>query len=164
MLYLLNPDLSMKWLDLPGRMVLDLARKGDIDLNKVEWDPAERQGTHTTTRLALRYGVPVASGIAVDAIDLTHENRAHDMAVLLAKSIAGREKLDSADQLMEALAPGWTKSGDELNERVDQSVKRSIREAAQDLEKKLETPVDSELMGHWASVGGFIPPEDHQRS
>lgn len=58
------------------------------------------------------------------------------------------------DQLMERRMPGWIEAGMRINEDVNASVEKSLREAREAAERLLEAPVQTDLLRHWSALGG----------
>lgn len=157
MLYLVKPDGTTEWSDLPADIVMDHARRGEINLNRIPWEPAERKADNITLRLALRNGVPSDRGIVVRAVDVANHDRAVKLAAGLANLKESERALEAQDQVMEQLMPGWIDSGRKLEAQIDAGTRESIEEAEQDLARRLELEVDQSLADHWRSLGGYLP-------
>lgn len=157
MLYLVKPDRTTEWSDLPADIVIDHARRGEINLNSIPWEPAERSVDDTTLRLALRNGVPCDRGIVVNAVDVANHDRAERLAAGLVNLQESGRALEAHDQVMEQLMPGWTDSGKKLDAEISESTRESIQEAENSLARRLEQKVDLSLAEHWLSLGGYVP-------
>jgi hypothetical protein len=68
MYYLLKPDATVLWSDASEFMIQRLQKdhsEVDIDLGRLDWQPAERWFDAGLLNTALRYGIEVADGIVV---------------------------------------------------------------------------------------------------
>ena len=157
MLYLVKIDRSTRWVDLPAQMVLEAAQRGELDLDRIPWGPAERTADDVTVRLALRHGLASSHGIVVRAVDISGTDRAEQLAESLAGVHRSQEALVGHDQAMEQLMPGWIESGRQNAAEVDAGVAESIAEAEKRLAERLTREPDAGLVAHWASLGGVVP-------
>lgn len=135
---------------------MEHARRGEIDLNRIPWERAERKADHVTVRLALRHGLPADRGIVVRAVDLAN----HDQTEKLAESLAGvhrSQQLAGHDQVMEQWMTGWIESGRQNAIEVDAGVPESIIEAKKRLAERLAPEPDTDLRADWTSFGGDTP-------
>lgn len=158
MLYLVRPYGPMSWLDLPGKLV-DLVIEQGKDLDQLDaWKPADRQADQTTVALALRHGTATATGIALEAHYVSVQHRPAELAELMQKSAALREKLKPQDAVTERLIPGWTEHGREVDQRVEEAMQGSISEAQEELDRALDgAEPKQELRDHWQAIGGHLP-------
>ncbi|CQD21590.1 hypothetical protein BN970_05060 [Mycolicibacterium conceptionense] len=116
MYYLIQPNLSLLWRDISEYLIDRLAKEHPeipIDLGRLTWDPAERPFDVDTLRLALRYGSPVPSGLAITGRDLVPLDHLRQVREL--KSIDST-KLPHAD-FFEQFDPGWRERSRELDAR-----------------------------------------------
>ena len=150
MFYLIRPDLSFGWVDYLSK---DMIAKYELDLEKIQWDDAERQFDEVTLRVAFRYGYAVSKGIAVDVSDLA------PMEFL--RTVLNIERRNAADlpgiELMEKLVPGWTEETRKLDERVAESHERTVERARAEFLENFAAEVKPELVEHWSQLGGPIP-------
>jgi len=160
MLYLVTPHLTVKWFDIHAQTALDAAAEHNADLAQLEWLPAEAHTySHDLLRIALRHGAPCSAGIVLDARHTVDLGRADEIRV-------GQQAIDEYQaqiqathgQMFEAAMPGWTESGDEINERVRESTERIAQEAETDLAEVLSAPLNQDLVDHWTRIGGALPP------
>lgn len=159
MLYLVRPNTGLAWNDLPTNTVLDAARERGVDLADLAWEPAERELTLDVVRLALRHGVACSTGIVLPGIVLYEEQKAQELRSIHADLVEARAKAytPQLEAFLEALTPGWTESGRELDARVDESNARSVREAEEVRSRLLASEPLAPLVAHWRSLGGFDP-------
>ena len=157
MLYLVKPDGATEWSDLPAAIVIEHARRGEVNLNQIPWEPAERKADDITLRLALRNGIPSDRGIVVNAVDVANHDRAEKLAEGLASLKDSERALEAENQFMEQLMPGWIDSGKKLEAEIDAGTQESITEAEEGLARRLEQEVDPSLAEHWRSLGGYLP-------
>lgn len=158
MLYLVTPHRTMQWSDLPTSTRIHTVKEHNLDVDKLEWLPAEARADDTTVRLALRYGVASRSGLVVDGFTVSDHHQVARIASSLREVQASREKLAGQDALMEHLMPGWKENGRQLDADVDESTDRSIKERQDAVEKMIQaTTADDTLVDHWASLGGSVP-------
>ena len=160
MLYRLIPPTTLQWSDFPaGTQMFNTAVEHGADFDRLEWQPTEaRVFSADMLRVALRHGVVSNIGIILSAMHTVALGRADELRL-------GQQQIDELGTqirqqngpLMEALIPGWTESGEELDERVRQSTERSARVAEGDLAKVLAAPVDPALADHWQRLGGVLP-------
>src|SRR5690554_3271690 len=141
MLYWVFPDRTMKWIDLPGSIVLDLARQPGVDLGRLDWLDADRAAEDDVVRVALRYGIPSSRGIVVAARHVAPVRRPAEMRKLFRESavtMAGtKDQLQANDELMEALMSGWKESGERLDREIEVSLAESLREADRDAAREI---------------------------
>lgn len=157
MLYLVKTDGSTEWSDLPSDIVLDHARRSELDVNRIPWEPAERKADVVTVRLALRHGVPAANGIVVRAVDVANHDRAESLVAGLVALKQSGKALEANDQIMESIMPGWIENGRKLESDIETATMESIQEAEDELARRLEHSVNDELVQHWRLLGGFLP-------
>lgn len=158
MLYLVTPTHEVLWWDIPGVKVETL-QENNIDLAGLDWQPAkDRTFSLDLLRIALRHGTATRDGIALDVRHTLNLGRADELRLgQQAFDDAQRELAASNGALMEALMPGWTRAGEELDERVRDSTERIAREAEEELAEILAAPVNHTLAAHWVAIGGNLP-------
>jgi hypothetical protein len=156
MLYRLRPKTPLEWSDFPGFDMFDEAVRADADFDRLEWDlTEERVFSNDLLRIALRHGVATRTGIVVSAARTVDLGRSDTIQAFgLAADEAQAELRDSHGALMEHLMPGWTRHGDELDQRVRESIQQSARDAEEDLAEVLAAPVNPALISHWIELGG----------
>ncbi|MEU8635156.1 hypothetical protein AB0C38_23500 [Amycolatopsis sp. NPDC048633] len=158
MLYLLLPDLGMKWIDLPARMVLEGARKRKLDLGGLNWELSERRADDAIVGLALRSGLPCSIGVILDAGEVSVLDHPGDIRRAHAASAAAQEKLRvSTGAMMENIMPGWTADTARLDELVAESAESAIARAEQERAELLALPIKEEVLEHWRKIGGKAP-------
>lgn len=157
MLYLIRPDLSMEWADVPGIRLEQIPT--DTDLGDIPgwWEQAERRATTEALRVALRYGRATSRGIAVDAHHISTVERPAELAhIALAADSAHQRIAPTADALAETL-------GADMGERkrIDRDYKASVaaglEEAEAEAQEELSSPPNEHLVRHWARLGGPTP-------
>jgi len=158
MLYLLEPNEKVTWVDLPHSVTAAFVREHGLDLEALEWSPAELKLDSMILRLAVRFGLPARRGLVVDGGTVSEYARigrmieTHDAA-----NVAQERVKESNGPLMEALMPGWTERTRELDARVNDSVRQAIAEAVADLDEQLSEQPDDQLAQHWRRLGGVLP-------
>ncbi|MDZ5662348.1 hypothetical protein SFC79_11285 [Nocardioides sp. S-58] len=159
MLYRMAPHSPLEWTTFPSRDLKDDVAKYNLDLDRLEWQQTEeRVFSDDLLRIALRHGVASQHALVVEAghtVELGRSDtlRAHGLQ-------SGELQADIRAKhgaLMEGLMPGWTASGEELDERVRESTDRAAREADDELAEVLAAPVDPALAEHWTYLGGRLP-------
>lgn len=159
MLYLIQPDRTMSWCDMPAaEQMLDIARENDADLARLDWTPLERVADDDVVRLAVRRGVACSAGLVVAGIRmylLDHPNE------LLANYRAAQSSSDAVrrqhDAWMERLVPGWTAERDEFDAGIAQTFEAKLAEAEREAADELAGEADADLVAHWQSLGGRLP-------
>ncbi|MGV0738217.1 hypothetical protein ABQF35_14345 [Mycobacterium syngnathidarum] len=162
MYYLLKPDITVYWTDISEYTIERLAKHADvtIDYNRFDWQPAERPFDAGTLNIALRYGKPTNTGIAVAGRDLVELDHYRTMAALV-QNETQRDDPSTAPgaALMEAISPGWTESSRELDQRVLESTRQTAARAERDMLEAFNKPLDPALAEHWQKLGGSIPTQ-----
>lgn len=158
MLYLLEPPATLKWINFPPSLAREAVQKYDADLGDLEWrSDTERQTTHDSIRVALRYGIKCSRGLVVDAIHLIDLDRPQELRRLMQEAENARAGLTSHDELMEQLMPGWKEAGRRLEAGVDEAHAESVEEAEAEAASLLAAPADPDLVDFWRSMGGIVP-------
>jgi hypothetical protein len=159
MLFLVRPNLTLRWIELPASLLRDLQQQGGIDLADLSWQDSEGPLTTEAVRVALRHGVPCSVGIVVEAIYIIELGRADEIRETHARAQAAQDELRASPsgELMEAIAPGWGEQGRQLDERIAASAADVIAEAEEDAAQLLAAPVKAELLEHWRRIGGPVP-------
>lgn len=162
MYYLLKPDTTVCWTDISEYTIERLEKNAGIaiDYNRFDWQPAERPFDAGTLNIALRYGTPTQTGIAVAGRDLVELDRYREIAAI-ARTGAWREDPGAfpSAALMEAIYPGWTEAGRKLDQDLLESTRKTAEGAEQDMRESFSKPLDPALVEHWQSLGGSIPPQ-----
>ncbi|USX50616.1 hypothetical protein [Lentzea sp. HUAS12] len=159
MLYLLLPDLTMKWVDVPATSTLKLARENDADLSQLPWEPSERRASTTVVRWALRHGVPTAHGLVLHAPELSVVDTPNEIKKAHEGVKQSREQLanSAASRLVEQIMPGSAEHGRQLDAEVDSSTAAALLEAEKELQESLSAEADHDLIDHWKKLGGALP-------
>ncbi|WP_074304858.1 hypothetical protein [Mycobacteroides abscessus] len=154
--YLIQPNLRLLWCDVSEYMSDRFAKdhpEVDIDLGRLEWQPAERPFDVETLRIALRYGSSTGRGLIVSGRDLVPLTYARDMQAIRSRDST---KLPSA-AFFEQVMPGWTEQTRELDAKVDASMAQTRERAERELEQAMSREPVSALVEHWRALGGVIP-------
>lgn len=159
MLYRLRPHAPLEWTDFPGFQLYDEAVEAGADFDRLDWQTTtDRMFSQELLQIALRHGVPTATGIVLSARHTVDLGRSDELRVLgMAGEEAQAELRRSTGELMESLMPGWTEHGEQLDERVRQSMEAGAQEADEDLAEVLAAPVRPDLLEHWQHLGGTPP-------
>ncbi len=160
MLYRLAAPTRVTWTDFP--MKLDDLQQHGVDLDRLEWEnTVELRFSDNLLRIALRHGVATAGGIALDALHTVDLGRSDLLRDLQRQTDELRAEIRTKNgAFFESIMPGWTKAGEELDQRARESSDEAGREADEDLAVVLAAPVKPELVEHWRRLGGWIPDED----
>lgn len=154
MFYLVSPETTMYWVDLPVKMTLEAIEKHEADLGNLDWMPAERQLDEQTLALALRHGIACSKGIAIPAVILTTVDRPASISRNYSELQKSEAALAGNDEIMEALMPGWKNHGKQLSADVHQSTMASIRDAQADADALLAAEPKPDLVDHWKRMTG----------
>jgi hypothetical protein len=157
MLYLIQPDRTMKWTNLP-RATLALAKGNGADLGELAWvDVEEEHPIDDVVRVALRHGHACSRGLVLDAGYVLDLKRPNDLRIALAESKRARGVIAESDRLMESMAPGWTEHGQLLDEQMEAVMKQHIERADAERARLLVNPVVDHLLAHWERGTDFLP-------
>ncbi len=161
MYYLLKPDSTVLWSDVPNSVVQRLvSERPDTvgNLQNLGWKKADRRFDAGLLNIALRKGIAVPSGLIVSAGDLQPLDYYQQMEAILAKE-RQRDSTNVANAgLMESLSPGWTEETRRLDDRVEASQVETVERAKQGLIRALSAPVSDALAEHWQNLGGALSP------
>ncbi|ROR53438.1 hypothetical protein EDD41_0590 [Luteococcus japonicus] len=162
MLFLVSPPLSIYWTDSPLAR-LQIIKDHPNVIEELEWKAVEEpHDPHRDLDLALRHGIPVRSGIVVDAAPILDGMRPGQLRQSLSDMNASQARLheskgfQQAEDLIEQAAPGWKAHGEHLDREVDRATQASIAEAEEEAAQWLKQERQPLLMDHWRSVGGWI--------
>jgi hypothetical protein len=157
MLYLITPNRSMAWIDLPAQ-VTETAVEHGADLSQLDWQRSEKTADDLIVGLALRYGVKCKAGVVLDAEYVVL--RRHPLEIIEAhhKATQSQAALREQNMLMDRVFPGRADRRREIDAGVDESVRRVLEDAEQELEQKLSAKGhDDDLVSHWLGLGGLAP-------
>lgn len=163
MLYLVQPDRRLQWTANVGQEVLDLAAQSGKDLAQLDWwEDASSRADDDVVRVALRYGQACSAGIIVDGRHVVVVRHPSELRRTFAEAAANRAEIapaiEEADRFIETQIPGWVQSGRDLDDRVEESLSQSVREADRDAMEELSRQAPKEeLVAHWARLGGAMP-------
>lgn len=155
MFYLVSPDMTLYWVDLPVKITLEAIERHGAELGNLDWIPAERQFDQQTLDLAWRHGIACSKGIAIPAVVLTTVDRPGTLKKAYADLRKSEATLAGQDEIMEALMPGWKNHGKHLSAEVHQSTTASIKEAQADADALLAAKPKPELVNHWERLTGY---------
>ncbi|MGX9790504.1 hypothetical protein [Mycobacterium sp. MMS18-G62] len=162
MFYLIKPDTTVLWNDLPESVIDQLAKDNPdttIDLRRLTWHPSERWFDAGLLNTALRYGIAVADGLVVGGQALVPLDYFRSMEAILNKEIERDSTNVPHADLMEAVMPGWKQNTRDLDARVLESQRRTVERAQREMLKAFEKPIDTALAEHWQKLGGSLPPQ-----
>ncbi|MFD1151414.1 hypothetical protein [Saccharothrix hoggarensis] len=159
MLYLLLPNLTMQWSDIPATSTIKLARENGADLSRLPWQPSERPVTTTVIRWAMRHGVPCSTGLILHAGDFSVITHPEEIRQTHADAKRSREEFAAspAGQLTEHLTPGSAEQGRQLEAKVDESTAKALEKADRKLQESLAVKPDERVVAHWRALGGIVP-------
>lgn len=156
-MYLIEPTGRVRWTDLPERMLMDGVKEHDVDLARLDWrEDTERRITNELLQIAVRHGIACSVGIAIPASQISVAEHPETLRKAHAAVVKSRENLGGAEDLMEALAPGWKADTERLNAEGDAATARSLAEFQSEADAVMAAPVNEELVLHWRSLGGFV--------
>lgn len=159
-LYRVQPYGAVTWTDTPQTLV-DLVLSEKMDLDRLEWQAAE-QPARIVLDMALRYGVPTSTGLAVG---MHYPGRVARPAMLRdlyrqLREHRASEAYQSAEAKVNAVTgEEYAAYGRELDARVGESSARSIAEAEEEAAELYRSPVRPELVEHWTNLGGATTTE-----
>ncbi len=155
MLYQLRPDGSMHWISNLGPEVLELVDEYDADLDRLEWEEAERHVDRETLQLSFAHGRAGLHGVIVAARDLAPLDRLRRLLEVHAEAAPKRERYRKFLKENERLFPGAADMEAEADEEMAKGLNESITEAERELVQALEAEPDPGLEAHWKSLGGW---------
>jgi hypothetical protein len=160
-LYLLEPNAQLRWCNLPADTILEAAAAHDVDLARLEWQPAEEFTPDATTlALALRYGTPCSRGLVLNACYVDLQRRAAEIRAAHAASTQSQAALGDFHRVMEQWSPGSTEARRERDAGIDDGSARLAADADAKLQRALtERDIDPRLQAHWEALGGHVPGE-----
>lgn len=147
----------MDWIDTFRRDIFEAADEHHVDLDRLEWLPAERGADVATVRLALRRGRASRLGIIVDAVDVDVAAYPERVGSTHAEAVAFRPTLRSTLEKLEGVVPGTLAAEDASNLAVDQSIADTLARADAELAADLAAEPVPELVTHWRQLGGTVP-------
>lgn len=156
--YQVRPHHAVLWTDFPDLSLNRLADEFDqastrLQWDQMEWQPAQRSFQYTL-RLALRYGIATPQGIVIGGLDMVPLTHLEELLGLRSR----RQSELPGQDLMEALIPGWKKHGDDLDDRVEASLRASQAAARRELDEALGINPKPGLTVHWTrTLGGTLP-------
>lgn len=158
MLYRLAPPARLEWADYPYSMI-EAAVEAGADLDKLEWRQAESLAfSPDLLRIALRHGMRSSVGIVLSAQHTDDLGRADQLRGLQRKIDRGQDQIRQRHgEAFEALIPGWTESGKQLEAEGRAATEESAREAEAGLAEVLAGPINPSLAEHWQECGGRLP-------
>jgi hypothetical protein len=162
MYYLLKPDATVLWSDASEFMIQRLQKDHpelDIDLRRLDWQPAERWFDAGLLNTALRYGIKVADGIVVSGQALVPLDYFRSMEAILHKEVKRDSTNVAHADMFEAMMPGWKQSTRELDDRVLEAQRSTVERAQREMLAAFSKPMDPALSEHWQNLGGSIPPQ-----
>jgi hypothetical protein len=159
MLYLLLPNKTLKWADLPATSTLKIAAENHADLSSLPWEPSERRVDDLLVRWALRHGVPCTTGLVLHAPNLTVLDHPDEIRKTHQAVQQSRERLTASPtvELVERLIPGLAEHGRQLDAEVDRSTTDAIRKADAEREEAMSAEPARMLIEHWVNLGGHLP-------
>jgi hypothetical protein len=156
-LFLVEPDLKLKWINLPVTTVqlVDLA---GADVGALSWvGVTDKHVIEDVVRLALRHGYRCSRGIVVNAGHVLDLKRPEDLRSTSAAARRGPNGVTGTDWLSRSSARVWTEQGRKLDERVKALTKESIECADRKRAALLAASVNSSLLEHWEHLGARVP-------
>ncbi len=154
--YLIKPDLTFAWSDFLKKEHIE---KYALDLDRIEWDPADRKFDETTLRIAFRHGYKVRSGIAIDMMDLADLLTFTQFYELSQRPTVRLNDLP-VGRLMAQLDQDYARHNDELDDRIAEQREQGLRDAARKVEADLsDSEPKADLVAHWRSLGGWTPDQ-----
>lgn len=159
MLYLLLPDRTMKWVDLPAQSIYKLAKENQADMANLPWDALDRRADDITLRLCLRRGHTCSAGIVVGGEELAVMQTPQNILKAQAASKDAHKALDASPtaELLERLMPGNAKEKQRLNAEADTATAQALDNAVAELEGALAAEPHPDLVEHWRHLGGTLP-------
>lgn len=147
------------WNSLPTSWAEKVQAEGG-DLERLDWEPAEVD-PDLVLDMALRFGVPTTSGLAVSASHIAQVTRARELRRLLAQreetvnSEAYRAAVSRVDAYM---GEEYAEYGRQVEAAANESHHEHIAEADEEAAELYRHPLNGDLVAHWTSLGGILPP------
>jgi hypothetical protein len=161
MYYLLKPDASVWWVDLPTSVVKNLVSKHPDavgNMQNLDWKRAERPFDAGLLNIALRKGIASPGGLIVAAVDLAPLDYYRQMVDILEREWPRDSTNVPHADVMESQLPGWEEETRQLDDGVEASQVQTVERAKQGLVHALYAPVLADLAEHWQNLGGGLPP------
>lgn len=156
-MYLIEPTGRVRWTDLPERMLMDGVKEHGVDLARLDWrEDTERRITNELLQIAMRHGIACSIGIAIPVTQISVVEHPETLRKAHAAVVKSRRNLGEAEDLMEALVPGWKADTERLNAEGDAATERSLAEFQSEADGVMAAPINEELVRHWRSLGGSV--------
>ncbi|MDX2340106.1 hypothetical protein NJC10_00220 [Micrococcus sp. M4NT] len=158
MLYRVQPYGAVTWTDTPQSLV-DLVLAEEMDLDRLEWQTAD-QPAQIVLDMALRYGVPTSTGLAVGMRypgQVARPAMLRDLYRQIREHRASAAYQAAEAQVNAVMGEDYAAYGRELDARIDESSARSIAEAEEEAAELYRAPLRQELVDHWTKLGGATP-------
>jgi hypothetical protein len=161
MYYLIKPDTTVLWSDASEFMIQRLQKDHpelDIDLRRLDWQPAERWFDAGLLNTALRYGIKVADGIVVSGqASFPWTTSATWKPSCTKKSNATPPMCPTPASWRPSCPAGPTKPANSTTASSNHSERRSS--AQREMLAAFSKPIDPALFEHWQNLGGSIPTQ-----
>lgn len=151
---------SVLWNSLPTSWAEKVQAEGG-DLERLDWEPAEAD-PDLVLEMALRFGVPTTSGLAVSASQIAQVTRARELRRLAAKradTVNSEEYRAIMARIDAAMGKEYAEYGRRVEAAADESHREHIAEADEEAAELYRHPLNGGLVAHWTSLGGVLPPD-----
>ncbi|MDR5713138.1 hypothetical protein [Nesterenkonia flava] len=148
-MHYLTPPGNLRWIDYFPQDLLEPAKAGKIDVEKLDWKPAEEIPlTQNTLEIALRHGHAVAGGILVETWEMSAEHRLRDSERML------REAEENTPKVAAITHPLLREGAARESDLLVNSSKELIQRHQKQLEELMAGDRDPVLQEHWRKLGG----------
>lgn len=150
---------NVLWNSLPTSWAEKVQAEGG-DLERLDWDPAEAD-PDLVLDMALRFGVPTTSGLAVSASHIVQVTRARELRRLAAEraETVNSEAYRAVEaRINAAMGEEYAEHGRRVEAAADTSHREHIADADEEAAELYRHPLDGDLVAHWTSLGGVLPP------
>ncbi|MFT3862034.1 hypothetical protein [Micropruina sp.] len=155
MLFRIEPTMRVTACTFLGKK--DLAKFGSHPNFPNVFEPTTVGSPDRVLAIALRHGVAITDGLAVDAYPVFALGRPTELRKLRDDMMRNREQLRPEHEMVDRWlgVPGETQR---LDAEMDEVIDRQIDEADTEADGYLAGAVKPELVEHWRSLGGPVLP------
>lgn len=156
MIYLFAPGVQPRWAKIPAELIPALNDER-AKPEAIEWLPVEEfEHTVELVGVALRRGVPVPGGVAVDYkhFDTFRKIPVHEEFLESFARVQPHNVLP--DAFLEDMSPGWTEAAGRKDQEAADGVRRKLDALRAEQAAILAEPISGDVAAHWARLGGSI--------
>ena len=159
MLYRVQPNGQVcYWCPQPGdASSLQIAAE---DPDRLNWEPRQTYFT-AVLAVALRHGSATSSGLIVSSglvADGIHAAALRELQDRVVEQRNGPEMRAAQSAVNAFMGEGWARLGEKTAAESDRAAEDGIAAAEAAAMEHLRAPVKDDLVAHWTSLGGVLPP------